>query len=421
MQGVNAIIQIAGIPLLLKFWGVHYYGEWLLLFTIPSYIAMSDMGLGSSTTSELSMLVEAKRDAEAKSILRNTFWFILIVGGIPFLLLTTSLFILPWYDWLNFSAIPSDEFKPAFVFLVLYIYLALFLTIPLGYYRVRQIYHRERYISSFFRVFEFVAIILAVMAGYKIIMVAFIYFIVRLLNLVFVLFDLTRKFESFRLLPFGFKYREIRHLLRPGLSAMTIYMGQNFMVQGLVSIIGIGVGSAQVVLFSTTRTLVNVVKQVVGIINLSVTSEFSYAYGAGNLSLLRKIFKLASRGNALIAFILLVGLYVFGHQVISMWTGGKVEVLEPFFTLILIGAFFSTFWNTHLLLLVSTNLLGRTGIWFLGAAIMLLVINSIWINQFGLSGVAITILCFELLMLGIMLSGTRPILHSVLEKKAIAQ
>jgi O-antigen/teichoic acid export membrane protein len=303
----------------------------------------------------------------------------------------------------------------------LYIYLALFLTIPLGYYRVRQIYHRERYISSFFRVFEFVAIILTVMAGYKIIMVAFIYFIVRLLNLVFVLFDLTRKFESFRLLPFGFKYREIRHLLRPGLSAMTIYMGQNFMVQGLVSIIGIGVGSAQVVLFSTTRTLVNVVKQVVGIINLSVTSEFSYAYGAGNLSLLRKIFKLASRGNALIAFILLVGLYVFGHQVISMWTGGKVEVLEPFFTLILIGAFFSTFWNTHLLLLVSTNLLGRTGIWFLGAAIMLLVINSIWINQFGLSGVAITILCFELLMLGIMLSGTRPILHSVLEKKAIAQ
>ncbi|MBK9104732.1 MAG: hypothetical protein IPL92_09195 [Saprospiraceae bacterium] len=139
----------------MKYWGIHYYGEWLILFTIPSYIGMSDMGLGSSTTSELSILVQAGEETEAKEILRNTFWFILLIGGIPFLLLALSVFVLPWYDWLNFTSIVEGDFKLAFILLILYIYLALFLTLPLGYYRVQKIYHRERYISSFFGFWNF--------------------------------------------------------------------------------------------------------------------------------------------------------------------------------------------------------------------------------------------------------------------------
>jgi O-antigen/teichoic acid export membrane protein len=412
VQGINAIIQLAGIPLLLKFWGVHYYGEWLLLFTIPAYIGMSDMGLGSSTTSELSMLVEAKMDSETKSILRNAFWFILIVGGIPFVLLASSIWVLPWYDWLNFSVISDHEFKPAFFFLILYVYLALFLTLPLGFYRVHKIYHRERFISSFFRVVEFVCIIVAVMAGFGILTVAIIYFLVRLIQLVFVLVDLTRKYDTFRLFPFGFDYKKIRHLLKPGLSAMTIYMGQNLMIQGLVSIIGIGLGSAQVVLFSTTRTLVNMVKQVVGIINLSVTSEFSYAYGARNAPLVRKLFRLANRSNALIAIALLTGLFFFGKWIFTLWTSGEVDIVEPFYLFFLLSTFVGAMWNVHLVLLVATNRLGKTGILFLIAAFCLVAINAFYINHIGISGVSLSILCFELIMLGIMMRATKPVLNA---------
>jgi len=412
MQAINALIQVAGIPLLLKFWGINYYGEWLLLFTIPSYIALSDMGLGSSTTSELSMLVQAKRHAEAMSILRNTFWFILIMGGIPFVLLALSVFVLPWYDWLGLSAIPYDEFVPAFFFLIVYIYLALFLTLPLGYYRVGQIYHRERYISSFFRVLEFLLIVTAVVEGFKIVLVAFIYLLVRTVQLLFVLYDLSKRFDSFRLFPFGIEYGKIKHLLKPGLSAMSIYMGQNLVVQGLVMIIGIGLGSAQVVLFSTTRTLVNMVKQIVGIINLSITSEFSYAYGARNYDLLRKIFKLAGKGNAVMSAFLLTGLYFFGAWIVNIWTGGKVKIIEPFFLFILIGTFVNTLWNLHLVLLVATNKLVHTGLWFLLGAALLVIINAVWIHAYDIHGVAFTIICFELVMLFVMIAASKQVIKT---------
>jgi len=407
VQFVNAVIQVAGIPLLLKYWGIHYYGEWLVLFTIPSYIGMSDMGLGSSTTSELSILVQAGEESEAKEILRNTFWFILLVGGIPFILLALSVLVLPWYDWLNFSAIQAPEFNMAFLILILYVYLALFLTLPLGYYRVQKIYHRERYISAFFRIVEFVLIIIAVIAGFKIVMVALVYFLVRLIQFIFVLSDLTIRFKTFRLFPFGFEYGKISYLLKPGLSAMTIYMGQNLMIQGLVSTIGIALGSAQVVFFSTTRTLINMVKQVVGIINLSITSEFSYAYGDRDMPLLRKLFRITSRSNALIAFGMLSLLYFLGHWIFSIWTEGKVEIMEPFFLLFLVGTLFSAVWNVHLVLLVATNRLGYSGILFLINAFLLIVLNAIWIKSWGLTGVAISIILFELAMWVIMVRTTK--------------
>jgi len=410
MQVVNLVIQVAGIPLLLKYWGVNYYGEWLVLFTIPSFIAISDMGLGSSTTSELSMLLQSNREEEAGNILRNTFWFILLVGGIPFFLLALSVFVLPWYDWLNFSTVTTLEFKPAFVFLILYIYLSLFLTIPLGYYRVKQIYHRERYISSIFRAVEFLLVILAVIAGYKIVIVALIYFLVRLLQLVFIVFDLSIRFKSFKLFPFEINFSKFKHLLKPGLSAMTIYMGQNILSQGLISIIGIGLGSAQVVLFSTTRTLVNMVKQVVGIINLSVTSEFSYAFGAGNMDLLRKLFRYTVQINALICTILLSGLYFFGNWIFHIWTRGEVSIVEPFFTFFLISTLFGAMWNAHLVLLVSTNRLGRTGLIFLLLAFVLIAVNAICIKAIGISGVSLSLLCFEVAMLWAMSIGSKAVL-----------
>lgn len=411
MQAVNALIQVAGIPILLRFWGVEYYGEWLLLFTIPSYVGMSDMGLGTATTSELSMLVQGGKAAQASVILRNTFWFILLVGGIPFLLLGLSMFVLPWYEWLHFSKITDNEFGPAFFFLLLYVYLALFLTLPLGYYRVQQVYHRERVISSIFRIIEFASVVVAVIMGCKIVIVAVVYFAVRLIMLIYVLLELSRRYEGFRLLPFSLEYSKIRHLLRPGLSAMTIYMGQNFMLQGLVSIIGIGLGSAQVVVFSTARTLVNVVKQVVGIVNLSVTSEFSYAYGAGTFNLLRRLFKLASWSSLILATVLLLILYFSGSWIMSIWTDNKITLSQPFFGLILISTLVNAVWNIYLVLLVSTNKLGRTGVLFLCSALCLLVINAIGIKHFGLSGLAATIIGFEFSMMIIMWSACHKVLH----------
>ncbi len=52
-QASQILIQFVSVPILIHAWGLVYYGEWLLLFTIPSYLGLSDAGLTSAISNEL--------------------------------------------------------------------------------------------------------------------------------------------------------------------------------------------------------------------------------------------------------------------------------------------------------------------------------------------------------------------------------
>ena len=53
-QLVIIIIQLAGVPILLHAWGTQLYGEWLILFAIPSYLSMTDLGFSQSAGNDMS-------------------------------------------------------------------------------------------------------------------------------------------------------------------------------------------------------------------------------------------------------------------------------------------------------------------------------------------------------------------------------
>ena len=55
----TAIIQLGSVPILLHAWGATKYGDWLLLSAIPSYLTLSDLGLGAASGSDMSMRVAA--------------------------------------------------------------------------------------------------------------------------------------------------------------------------------------------------------------------------------------------------------------------------------------------------------------------------------------------------------------------------
>ncbi len=401
VQAINMIVQVFGIPLMIKYWGMAYYGEWLILFSIPSYIAISDMGLGTSTTAELSMLIEGGKRKEAGEVLRNVFWFIVAVGGIPFYLLLASVFIFPWYDWLGLNAISSSEFNLTFIFLILYIFLALFLTLPLGYYRVEKAYHVERYISAIFKLIEFILVVVFIMLGFKVLCVAAIYLSVRLLNFIFVIFDLYRRFPHFKLFPFSFGFKRMKYLLKPALTVMTIYMGQNFMVQGMTTLIGLYLGSTQVVIFNSSRVLVNVTKQLVSVVNLSFFSEFSYAFGKQKIMLLRNLYQKTQLINIVLSLGALGSIFLAKGLIMQYWLGGKVEIVEPFFFLLLLGAFVNINWNVPLTLIGATNKQENIGIYFVIASLLAVVINILFLKQYGLQVVSVSILLFETIMLGV--------------------
>jgi hypothetical protein len=52
-------IQLGTVPLLLKAWGAAKYGDWILLSAIPTYLGLTNMGLGDASGSDMTLRVGA--------------------------------------------------------------------------------------------------------------------------------------------------------------------------------------------------------------------------------------------------------------------------------------------------------------------------------------------------------------------------
>src|SRR5208337_4959399 len=73
--------------------------------------------------------------------------------------------------------------------------------------------------------------------------------------------DLNRRFPQFRLLSLGEADLFLGlTFIRPSLGFFGIQMAQAFSVQGTVLVVGMLLGSVQVVVFSTMRTIVNLIR-----------------------------------------------------------------------------------------------------------------------------------------------------------------
>jgi hypothetical protein len=130
---------------------------------------------------EMSMMEESGKTDEIRKMLRSTFWFVVLWGILPFGLLIVSNYYLPWSSWLNLQVISIAEFKITFPILVLYIYLSLFLTMPINFYRVIKKYHTERYISAAYKFLEFLVLLILIIRGCGVFGVALGYLVLRMI------------------------------------------------------------------------------------------------------------------------------------------------------------------------------------------------------------------------------------------------
>jgi hypothetical protein len=55
-QAVAVCIQLMGVPILLHYWGMQLYGEWLILTAITTYLAIADLGFSQSRNGSASPL-----------------------------------------------------------------------------------------------------------------------------------------------------------------------------------------------------------------------------------------------------------------------------------------------------------------------------------------------------------------------------
>jgi O-antigen/teichoic acid export membrane protein len=397
-QVVTTATQIAGVPVYLYCWGAERYGEWLVLSTIPAYLALSDFGFANVAANEMAMNVANGRRPDALRVFQSTFCVILGALAVAALL---SLGLMGLQGALNILSIKTISLAETFAGIGLfcvYVFAGQIIGLLNAGYRCEGLFARGMLLSNIGRLIEFGFCLLSVVLTSNIAVAAASMLLARALLLVWMRVDIAKRIPW---LHFGFSQasrQQIRLLVKPSLAFMAFPIGNALIFQGLTMLVGSLLGGAAVALFATTRTLTRIPTQIVGMVNASTWPEISAAYGAGNLQLTRRLHAAACQASVFVTILVSCGLLVAGQALYRWWTHNQLPFDAHLLTALLVATFMNSLWTTSSVLPAAINRHQSMAMVYLPSTVVTFGLAAALVLQLGLTGAAYALLILEIAM-----------------------
>jgi O-antigen/teichoic acid export membrane protein len=388
----SAIAQIISVPVLTHAWGLQTFGLWIMMSTVPTYFALSDLGFSTAATSDMTM---AYARGDKASVIKTFQSVLVLLSGlcVAFLILTSPIALIPGV--LNNV---SDEVG-AFDLYVFICYGAgiLISRAVLGSYRAIGFYARGTIIYDFIQFLEVALALLVAHFGGDILDAVVTMLGVRLANVFILAFDLSQVAPW---LKFGLRHasmQEIKRLLRPALNAMVVPTISALNLQGITLVTGFALGPHAVAVLSPVRTLSRIAIQLVGIVNRASLPEFSAAYATEDAQKLHKIINLNIRTILFILFPGVVAFAVAGSWFVRIWSGGTVSPETVFVSVIALGVLLQGMWVFASNLFLAINRVGTFTFALSLAVFVSICTGFVFGKLWGLVGVAVAIALGELI------------------------
>ncbi len=394
------VIQVGGVPLFLAFWGDEGYGEWLLLTAILGYLRLSSVGFGQATRNRMAMDVSAGERDRALGYFQSTSLLFLFIGLIVLAGVGVAAIAAPAiHRFLNFELLGVGGLQHALLILGLVIAINLQVEVLDAGFRCEGHYGLSTFLIMLSDLVIFGLVVIVLMTGSGQVMGIACYLIGTVFR-----FALLR-LVLHRLAPwivFGLEkasFRTIRTFTLPSLAFMAFPLGQAMGLQGTLIVIGAVLGPPAVVVFNTVRMLSRYT------VHLTVTfarigsPEIAYAYGRGDMALVRQVHWQVCRLGFWAAFLACGFLAIATPWILTLWTQGQVPPWPGVYLTLLAAVLL---WAGHTLaanVLQATNNHQRFAMVFLLAGIAGLLLAIPLAKAFSLPGAALASLLVEFALL----------------------
>ena len=394
-QLAGFIVQLAGVPLYLAFWGVDLYGEWLILAALPGWLTISDLGFTTATAHAMTMEIAAGDRAAALTSFRTTWW---LVSGLSLLVGLAAAAVALWMPldiWLNLSLLGAGDTAIIVLLLALHVVLNLQTGLLNAGFHAEGEYGEGVALLSLARLVEFILVAIAVVAGAGPVGAATALVVGRMTAWLFMRWRLylVASWLSFGL--GGFSAATARRLFGPALGFTGYLIGHALSIQGPILIIGATLGPAAVVPFATLRTLLRMVQQVLQSVSTVARPEIGLAAGRGDRHLMRRLNREACR----VALWLLVGatavLVPFGDYIVSLWTVGRVAATQPLFGVLTAVMVATAIWHAASWALQAVNRVQGQAILYVALNSAAIVVMVAFTARFGLILPALALLAAD--------------------------
>ncbi|RYF45323.1 MAG: hypothetical protein EOO38_16245 [Cytophagaceae bacterium] len=287
-RGILATRQLLLVSVLIQAWGVNYYGAWLVLSAIPSFLAMSNLGLGTSAHYTIAIDLPAGRKEEAWDTLITALWMILTLGVVA---VAGTLF---WMYWQQTGSNHTGLIEHSWLVVPLLLGSLFVRMLGQPFYGCWAGLKKPAVANHFVNLLYFgeLAVSLSIpLLGGKALQLAFCVFVWTSLWYVFIAFRTFKALQQNSLIIKRFlpDMERAKGLLSVGLGHQLTPLWQAVLFQGSVVLANSALGPAGAALWGTLRMATRSCDQLLEFIGQSIGPEFQLAFGAGDMEKVRKL------------------------------------------------------------------------------------------------------------------------------------
>ena len=389
-------MQVLSVPIFITYLGVDMYGEYILLLTIPGFLVLGEVGFNAVVNNEIVFKIANKNYDEANRLISSSV-FILFFS---YNLVALIVFFLTIYFQNNYNYVSHSSI----ILLYFIFWLGGFISILFGifqsYLRAQDFHHHNILWVGITRLLEILIPLLLVFYTRDLLILFISSFIIKFFSFVSYINFIKLKVSWFK---FKIYYSNNFKIFKPYFNKSLLYFlfsfGQGLIIQGSTYIVGYKLGSKNVVIFNTVRTLINFSKMLLNLINNSFLSEFTKIYANGNKNLLKQTFNLSLQLTLISVLISSTILLFFGQEIITIWTNYEINVDIIFLSLMIVEAILYSVWFIKSNLIVSCNFHKEISISFALSSILFFVLLFMSIDNFNLNSVPLSLSILNILMI----------------------
>ena len=406
-----SVIQLIQVPVLLHFWGLPRYGEWLILTGVPVYLSFSSIGFGNVAGNEMSMLVGAEDREAALRVFQSCWWMILLVCCVTVAAMCGVLYLLPAAHLLKLTMLTDSDTKWIIFYLGTSVLLGQLEQLLQAAYRCAGRYAYGSFLESTMAVGAFVGMVVTMALGGGERRTALVFSLGNVAGTLLLAWFVRRDIPWIK---FGWRHArlsEIKRLASPAIAFMGFPIGNALNLQGTLMALQYAMGPESVGVFGTARTVSRFALQMVQMVNSTFWPEMSLAFGQKNIGLTRSLHRRACQMALIIAVVVVAGMMTVGPWFLSHWTGGHVPPSRGLLSLLLLVVVFYALWSTSSTLLAAINQHQRLAAWYIFATSVTCALCYPMARAYGLYGAAAALLVSELVMNSYVLPASLKIAH----------
>lgn len=385
-QIVQLLIQLATVPVLAHSWGLGAYGSWLILFTLPAYLAAGDFGFIGAAANDMSHAVAQDRLDDA----RHTYSTMRVaLGAIIAVLLPVfaALAFGPERALLDFAE-PAASGHAAMVVTLLGAYglVGLYNQLAAAGLRAAGHYAQGVYRVSLIALAEAGLALAVAGAGGGMVAVAATYLAVRLAGTLSLSLLLGRLAPWLGEWGWRISLAELRRLAKPAAAMAVLPAAMAISLQGMVVVVGAAAGAAAVPAFTATRTLTRVAVQVVGIVNHASMPDFTVACAKGQTERKADLAALTVITSLLVLIPAAFAVVALGQPLILLWTGGLIHAGTGLIVAMTLVMVCHGTWRALGNLILAMNEHHRFSYHFLALSLLAMPLGYFLARQMGAAG-----------------------------------